>query len=122
LAEGFLVKTTIQIRSTLEHQIMEWAINAELFEDEENGELSGWSSWDRTGVLASKRLVIDSDTPHITSYSELILRRLRGLQEHHTRDIYARTAKDLETRIRDANNGLLSIPQTTKLKTAAAHG
>jgi hypothetical protein len=101
---------------------MEWAINAELFEDVESGELSDRSSWDRTGVLTSKRLVIDWATPHIASYSKLILRRLRALQEHHTRDIYARTAKDLETRIRDANNGLISIPKTTKLKTVAAHG
>lgn len=115
------MKTTIQIRSAVEHQIMEWAINAELFEDLDNGELVGWSSWNRKGVLTSKRLVIDWETPHITSYSRLILRRLRGLQEHHTRDIYARAAKDLEARIRDNNKGLLSIPKTKQLKASSAH-
>ena len=119
------MKTTTPIRTILEFRIMEWAINAELFEDVENRELSGWSSWDRTGVLTSKRLIIDWDTPHIASYSKLILRRLRGLRglrEHHTRDIYAQAARDLEARIRDANKGLLSIPKTKQFKTAAAHG
>jgi hypothetical protein len=116
------VKTTIQIRSILEHQIMEWAINAELFEDVENGEWSGWSSWDRTGVLTSERLIIDWKIPHITSYSKLILQRLRGLQEDHAKDIYSQAAKDLEARIRDANKGLLSIPTTKRLKAASAHG
>ena len=119
------MKTTTPIRSTLEHQIMEWAINAELFEDVENEEVPGWSSWDRKGVLTSKRLIIDWDTPHISNYLKLILRRLRGLRglrEHHTRDIYAHAARDLEARIRDANKGLLSIPKTKQFKTAAAHG
>jgi hypothetical protein len=119
------MKTTVQICSTLEHQIMEWAIQAELFEDLEdieNGELSGWSSWDRAGVLTAKRLVLDSGTPHIASYSRLILRRLRGLQEHHTKDIHARAAKSLEARIRDANKGPISILKTKQLKASSAHG
>jgi hypothetical protein len=120
--EGLIVKTTVQIRSTLEHQIMEWAIQAELFEDVENGELSGWSLWDRTGVLTSKRLVLDSGTPHIASYLKLILRRLRGLQEHHTTDIYARAARVLEKRIHDANKGLFSVPKIKQLKASSAHG
>jgi hypothetical protein len=120
-----IVKTTVQIRSSLEHQIMEWAIQAELFEDlddVENGELSGWSSWDRAGVLTAKRLMLDSGTPHIGSYSRLILRRLRGLQEHHTTDTYARAARDLEKRIHDANKGLFSVPKIKQLKTSSAHG
>jgi hypothetical protein len=117
-----IVKTTTLIRTTLEHRIMEWAINAELFEDVENGEFSGWSSWDRTGVLTSKRLVIDWETPHMVSYSKLILQRLRGLQEDHTRDIYAKAAKSLEERIRRVNEQILVTHTATKLKTAAAHG
>ena len=115
------MKTTIPIRSVFEHQIMEWAINAELFEDVKNGELSGWSSWDRTGVLTSERLVINWETPHIAEYSEFILRRLQALEEG-ARDKYAEVAKSLEKRFRDANKGLLSIPRTAKLNTAAAHG
>jgi hypothetical protein len=57
---------------------MEWAINVELFEDVANEEVPGWSSWDRTGVLTSKRLIIDWDTPHIASYSKLILQGCGG--------------------------------------------
>jgi hypothetical protein len=100
---------------------MEWAINAEIFEDIENGELSGWSLWDRTGVLTSERLVINWETPHIAEYSQFILRRLQALEEG-ARDKYAEVAKSLEKRFRDANKGLLSIPRTAKLNTAAAHG
>jgi hypothetical protein len=116
------VKTTIPIRSVFEHQIMEWAINAELFEDVKNGEFPGWSSWDRTGVLTSERLVINWETPHIAEYAELILRRLQALDEG-ARDKYAEVAKSLGKRFRDANKGLLSIPRTKQLmKTVAAHG
>src|SRR3979411_3260273 len=75
------VKTTISRLSSLEHDILEWAINSELFEDIERAELSGWSSWDRTGVLTQNKLVIDWDTPPIATYAELILQRLQGLSE-----------------------------------------
>jgi hypothetical protein len=94
---------------------MEWAINAEIFEDIENGDLSGWR------VLTSERLVINWETPHIAEYSQFILRRLQALEEG-ARDKYAEVAKSLEKRFRDANKGLLSIPRTAKLNTAAAHG
>jgi hypothetical protein len=114
------VKTTILIRSSLEHQILEWAINSNLYEEMENVELPGWMSWDRTGVLTSERLLIESETPHITKYLELILQRLQGL-ETGAKDKYAQIAKDLESRIRRVNEGLLRN-QSTKLKAAAAHG
>jgi hypothetical protein len=111
-----IVKTTTHICSTLKHQIMEWAINAELFEDVANEEVPGWSSWDRTGVLTSKRLIIDWDTPHIASYSKLILQRLRGLHEDRTDDIYAQAAKGLEDRIRRVNEQLLVTYTAKKLR------
>jgi hypothetical protein len=116
-----IVKTTTSIRSIPEHQIMEWAINAELFEDVENEELSGWSSWDRTGVLTSKRLVIDWETPHIANYSKLILQRLRGLHEDYANDMYAQVAKALEERIRRVNEQLLVTHTANKSKAEAAH-
>jgi len=62
--------------SPLEHDILAWAINSELFEEVE---LSGWNSWDRTSVLNSGQLVIDWETPNIATYAEFILQRLRGL-------------------------------------------
>jgi hypothetical protein len=116
-----IMKTMIGIRSPLEHEIMEWAINAELFEDVENGEVLGWSSWDRTGVLTSERLVLDWETPHVAEYAEFILRRLEALEEG-ARDHYAQVANGLGKRIRHANKGRLSIPRAANLKAAAAHG
>jgi hypothetical protein len=115
------VKTTILIRSSLEHQILEWAINSNLYDETENVELPGWRSWDRTGVLTSERLLIESETPHITKYLEYILQRLHGLEEG-TKDKYAQIAKNLESRIGRVNEGLLRNQSATKLKAAAAHG
>jgi hypothetical protein len=101
---------------------MAWAINAELFEDVKSGEVPGWDSWDRAGVLTSERLVIDWETPHMAYYSKLILQRLRGLQEDHTRDIYAQIAKDLEVRFRRATAQFTRTLLAAKLKAAVAHG
>jgi len=115
------VKTTILIRSSLEHQILEWAINSNLYEEMENVELPGWRSWDRTGVLSSERLLIESETPHITKYLELILQRLQGL-ETGAKDKYAQISKALGVRIGRAHEGLLRNQSATKLKAAAAHG
>ena len=115
------MKTTTRIHSTLEHQILEWAINADLFEDVKNEGLSGWSLWDRTGVLTSERLVIAWETPHITKYSDFILQRLQAL-EKDANDKYSRVAKNLEQRIRRVNEGLLRTRSATKIKTVTAHG
>jgi hypothetical protein len=115
-----IVKTTILIRSALEHQILEWAINSDVYEETQNGELPGWRTWDRTGVLTSERLLINSETPEIKKHMELILQRLQGLQDG-AKDKYAQIAKNLESRLRRVNEGLLRS-QPAKLKTAAAHG
>jgi hypothetical protein len=116
-----IVKTSILIRSALEHQILDWAVNLNLYDKTENAEPSGWQSWDRTRVLTLERLLIDSETPQITNYLVYILQRLHGLEEG-TKDKYAQIAKDLESRIHRVNEGLLSTQSTTKMKTAAAHG
>ena len=93
--------TTIPNLSSLEHDILEWAINSEIFEEVEGGELSGWTSWDRTGVLTRRQLVIDWETPHIATYAEFILLRLESLSEG-ANDKYAQASKNLEERIRPA--------------------
>jgi hypothetical protein len=115
------MKTTTPILSPLEYEILEWAINTDLFEKVENGSLSGWNSWDRTGVLTRERFVIDWQTPNIANYSELILRRLRALKEG-ARDRYAEIAKDLEKRIRRSNQELLRNRSATKPRTYSVHG
>lgn len=115
------MKTSILIRSALEHQILDWAVNSNLYDTIENAGPSGWLSWDRTGVLTSERLLIDSETLQITHYLGYILQRLHGLEEG-TKDKYAQVAKDLENRIGHVNDGLLRIRPSARLKAAAAHG
>ena len=92
------MKTTISTLSSLEHDILDWAIHSELFEDVEGAELSGRSSWDGTTVLTRGKLVIDWQAPRIAAYAELILQRLRGLSEG-SNDKYAQVARNLEERL-----------------------
>jgi len=96
-----MVKTTISILIPLEHEILTWAINPDFFGETESNFPAGWSSWDRTGVLNSRQLVLDWDTPHIAKYTAFILLRLQDLAKD-ARDKYSQSAKDLEKRIRRA--------------------
>ena len=113
------MRTTTNINSALEHEILEWAIGADLFE--KTRDLSGWRSWDRTGVLTSKRLVINSETPRIAKHLGSVLQHLQDL-EKGAHDKYAQTAKELAARIRRVNKGLLGTPLAARLKASSAHG
>jgi hypothetical protein len=95
----YRVKTTIPIDSDLEHEILQWAINSNIFEDVGPRELPDWNSWDRTGVLTAERLVVDLETPHITTYARFILQRLEALSEG-ANDRYAQAAQTVAKRIR----------------------
>jgi hypothetical protein len=92
------MKTTISILCPLEHEILTWAINADIFGKTESNFPTGWASWDRTGVLNSNHLVLDWETPHVANYTAFILLRLKDLSGD-ARDKYAETAKDLRKRI-----------------------
>jgi hypothetical protein len=87
----------------------------------ENGVLSGWRSWDRTGVLTREWLLINWETPNIANNSELVLRRLLALKDG-ARDKYSYIARDLEKRIRYANPGRFRPIPATKMKASSAHG
>lgn len=108
------VKTTIPIFSLLEHEILNWAICPGYDHKTESRAPSGWSSWDRTGVLNSRQLVLDSRTPHISGYAEFILLRLRGLSEG-VEDAYSQAAQNLYKRISHiAKSKLTSHGQTPR--------
>jgi len=95
------MKTTIPIQSLLEHEILNWAIDADFYAEAESKFPAGWSLWDRAGVLDSGQLVLDWETPHIAMYAAFILLRLQDLYRD-ARDKYAETATHLEKRIRHA--------------------
>lgn len=95
------VKTTIPILSPLEHEILNWAINSDLFGEAESNFPTGWNAWDRSRVLESKQLVLDWETPHIAKYVAFILLRLQDLYGD-ARAKHGETARELEKRIRHA--------------------
>ena len=93
------VRTAIPVRSSLEYEILHWAIHADFLEDVAAGNPPGWESWSRVGVLTTEQLVIDWKTPHIESYAEFIMQRLQALSAG-SRDTHARVASKLEKLIR----------------------
>jgi hypothetical protein len=101
LAKVHRMITTISIRSPLEHDILDWAMNPSILGEAESNFPPGWRSWDRANVLNSGQFVFDWDTPHIAVYAAFILLRLQDLAKD-ARDKYAETAKNLEKRIRSA--------------------
>ena len=101
LQEVYEMKTAIPIQSLLEHEILSWAIDSDFYAEAESQFPAGWRSWDRAGVLSTGQLVLDWETPHITTYAAFILLRLQDLYRD-ARDKYAESAKGLERRIRRA--------------------
>lgn len=112
------MKTTISIQSPLEHEILEWAINSDFFGATESSFPSGWSSWDRKGVLTTGELEIDWETPHIAAYAAFILMRLQDLCKD-SRDKYAMAATELEQRIRRELKSQSASKHEFLFKTAA---
>jgi hypothetical protein len=96
--QGNRMKTTISILSPVEHEILDWAINSDFLEEAKGNFPSDWNSWDRKGVLNSRQLVIDWQTPHIAPFTAFLLLRLQNLYAD-ARDKYAEAAKNLEKRI-----------------------
>jgi hypothetical protein len=105
---GPCVKTAIPIASALEHEILEWAINSDIFEDVQAREVPDWGLWNRTGVLTAQRLTMDLETPYIATYARFILRRLEDLSEG-AKDGYTQAAKRAEKRIRRCLESKLAL-------------
>jgi hypothetical protein len=97
------MRTTIPVRSRLEHEILQWAIHADVFEGIAAGEPTDWKSWNRIGILSPQQLVIDWRTPHIATYAQFIMHRLHALSAG-SRDTYAKAAGTLERLIRRSVN------------------